>query len=60
MGFELLVEGTLVPVRGYQGTLVKQEMDGVLTLVWREDGLRFSISGSLGENEVMRIAESLQ
>jgi hypothetical protein len=51
---------TPIPLRGRQATVISDvEHDG-LVLTWREDGLQFSIAASLDQEEVVRIAESLQ
>lgn len=50
----------LIPLRGRQATLIQdRERDG-LVLIWREDELQFSISGSLNLNEILQIAESIE
>jgi hypothetical protein len=51
---------TAVPLRGRQATLTSDPERGGMVLTWREDGLQFSISGSLQQPEIIRIAESLE
>jgi hypothetical protein len=53
-------DARLVPLRGQQARLVRDERRGVLTLTWREGELHFSISGALDQQELIRIAESLK
>jgi hypothetical protein len=50
----------LVSLRGRQATIVHDEEHGGTVLIWQEDGLQFSIAGSLDEDQVIRIAESLE
>jgi hypothetical protein len=51
---------TTVPLRGVQATLISDTEHGGMVLTWREDDLQFSISGSLQQPEIIRIAESLE
>ena len=51
---------TIILVGGRQAKLVKDEEDGSMHLTWREEGLQFSIAGSLDQQELVRIAESVE
>jgi hypothetical protein len=59
VGFDLMAGGVPILVRGHQGLLFEQDGEDALTLTWREDDLKFTISGALNEQEIRRIAESL-
>jgi hypothetical protein len=48
-----------VMLRGQQGMVVQDRQHGGLVLVWQEDGLQFSIAGSMDQDEAVRIAESM-
>jgi len=48
-----------VMLRGQQGMVVQDRQHGGLVLVWQEDGLQFSIAGSMEQDEAVRIAESM-
>ena len=40
--------------------LFHDEQGGGRLLVWREDGIQFSLAGNLEPEELIRIAESLE
>ena len=53
-------QATVVPLRGQPAMLSPDpEREGWM-LTWRKDGLQFSVAGSLGQDEIFRIAESLE
>jgi outer membrane lipoprotein-sorting protein len=62
-GPEILVvpqeNATTVVLRGQQAMVVQNQAQGGLVLVWQEDGLQFSIAGSIDQDEAVRIAESM-
>ena len=60
VGFDWTAGRVPILVRGRQGILFEQDGKDSLTLIWREDDLKFTISGSLNEQEIRRIAESLE
>ena len=49
-----------VSVRGRQATIVPDPQHGGLVLIWQEEGLQFSIAGSMEEGEATRIADSME
>ena len=51
---------TTIAVRGRQATLVPDPEHAGMVLIWREDELQFSISGSMEKQEIIRLAESLE
>ena len=51
---------TTVVIRGQQAMVVRDPEQGGLVLVWQEDGLQFSIAGSIDQDEATRIAESME
>jgi hypothetical protein len=51
---------TFVTLRGQQATLIPDPGHSGMVLTWREDELQFSISGSLQQPEIIRLAESLE
>jgi hypothetical protein len=51
---------TPVALRGQQALVVADVEREGWVLTWREDGLQFSVAGSLEQSEVIRIAESLE
>ena len=53
-------DARLVPLRGQQARLTRDEGQGIWVLTWREDDLHFSLSGALDQQELIRIAESLK
>jgi hypothetical protein len=53
-------QATPVPLRGQQAMAISDAEREGWVLTWREDGLQFSISGSLEQQEIIRIAESLE
>jgi hypothetical protein len=53
-------QATLVALRGQQATAIRDREHGGWELSWREDGLQFSVAGTLEQKEIIRIAESLQ
>jgi len=53
-------ESTVVSFSGHQATLVPDETHGGLLLTWREGELQFSVAGLLDQEELVRIAESLE
>jgi hypothetical protein len=54
-----LERATPAIVRGQQGAIIQDQEHEGLVLIWREEGLQFSIAGSLSQQEALRIAESL-
>jgi outer membrane lipoprotein-sorting protein len=52
--------GTLVSLLEQQAMLVRDEERGEMLLTWQEGELQFSIAGSLGQEELIRVAESLE
>jgi hypothetical protein len=52
-------QATPVPLRGQQAMAISDAEREGWVLTWREDGLQFSIAGSLEQQEIIRIAESL-
>jgi outer membrane lipoprotein-sorting protein len=53
-------EATVISLSAQQAMLVRDDKSGGLLLTWREDDLQFSIAGLLDQEELVRIAESLQ
>jgi outer membrane lipoprotein-sorting protein len=53
-------EATVISLSAQQAMLVQDDKSGGLLLTWREDDLQFSIAGLLDQEELVRIAESLQ
>jgi len=51
---------TTLSLRGQQATLIPDAEHAGMVLTWREDELQFSISGSLEQSEIVRLAESLE
>jgi hypothetical protein len=51
---------TTISLRGQQATLIPDPEHAGMVLTWREDELQFSISGSLEQSEIIRLAESLE
>jgi hypothetical protein len=51
---------TTLLLRGQQATLIPDPEHAGMVLTWREDDLQFSISGSLDQAEIVRLAESLE
>lgn len=49
-----------VAVRGREAALIVDEKHAGVVLTWREEGLQFAIAGSLEQDQVIRIAESLE
>jgi len=47
-------------LRGQQALLIPDPEHAGMVLTWREDDLQFSISGSLEQKEIVRLAESLE
>jgi hypothetical protein len=52
-------EATMISLSGQQAVLVQDEKSGGLLLTWREGDRQFSIAGLLDQEELVRIAESL-
>ena len=53
-------EATPVPLRGQQAMVISGAEGEGWVLTWREDGLQFSVAGALEQQEIIRIAESLE
>jgi outer membrane lipoprotein-sorting protein len=53
-------EAKVIPSSTRQYMLVQDERSGGLVLTWREDNLQFSLAGLVDQEELIRIAESLQ
>jgi outer membrane lipoprotein-sorting protein len=53
-------EAMVISLSGQPAMLVQDERSGGLLLTWREDDLQFSLAGLLDQEELVRIAESLQ
>jgi hypothetical protein len=51
---------TTIGLRGQQANLIPDPEHAGMVLTWREDGLQFSISGSLERSEIIQLAESLE
>jgi hypothetical protein len=51
---------TTIALRGQQATLVPDPEHAGMVLIWREDELQFSISGSMDKSEIIQLAESLE
>jgi outer membrane lipoprotein-sorting protein len=49
-----------VTVRGQQATLIADEARGNSLLAWREGGLSIEIAGSISQEEILKVAGSLQ
>ena len=49
-----------VTVRGYEGTLITDEVSGNSFLTWRESEVTMTIAGQISVDEILRVAESLQ
>jgi outer membrane lipoprotein-sorting protein len=49
-----------VTVRGHDATLIVDEAQGNSLLIWTEGDLTFRIAGSISQDEVLKVAESLQ
>lgn len=49
-----------IVLRGRQATLIPDPEHAGMVLTWREDELQFSISGSLEQPEIIRLAESFE
>jgi hypothetical protein len=52
-------EAAVVPLRGRQAMVISDTEGEGWVLTWREDGLQFSVAGTLEQQEIIRIAESL-
>jgi hypothetical protein len=52
-------QAALVPLRGQQATMIPDTEGEGWVLTWREEGLQFSVAGTLEQQEIVRIAESL-
>jgi hypothetical protein len=53
-------QATPVPLRGQQAMVISDTEGEGWVVTWREDGLQFSVSGTLEQHEILRIAESLE
>jgi outer membrane lipoprotein-sorting protein len=51
---------TEIAVRGQTATLITDEARGNSFLTWVEDGVTITIAGHIGQDEILRVAESLQ
>jgi outer membrane lipoprotein-sorting protein len=49
-----------VTVRGYEGVLITNEVSGNIFLTWEEREVTITIAGQISEDEILRVAESLQ
>jgi outer membrane lipoprotein-sorting protein len=49
-----------VTVRGHEGMLITNEVSGNVFLVWEEGEVTITIAGQISEDEILRVAESLQ
>jgi hypothetical protein len=53
-------ERTEVTVRGQTATLITDAALGNSLLTWMEDGVTTVIAGRIGQDEILKVAESLQ
>ena len=53
-------QATPVPLRGQQAMVISDPEGIGWVLTWREGGLQFSVAGTLEQQEIIRIAESLE
>lgn len=51
--------GEAVTLRGVQATLVTDEVANASFLAWQENGINFAVAGRIGEEEAIKISESL-
>ena len=51
---------TEVSVRGRTATLFSDEAGGSSLLTWEEDGVAITIAGHISQDEIVKVAESLQ
>lgn len=59
-GFAPLGETSEVTVRGQAGTLITDHALGNSYLTWTENGTTITIAGHISQDEVLKVAESLQ
>jgi outer membrane lipoprotein-sorting protein len=59
LGLEALPQES-VTVRGQAATLFVDEGAGKSLLTWTENGVRITIAGDIGRDEILKVAESLQ
>ena len=53
-------QATPLPLRGQQAVVISDTEGEGWVVTWREDGLQFSVAGTLEQQEIVRIAESLE
>jgi outer membrane lipoprotein-sorting protein len=51
---------TEVTVRGQTATMIADQVQGNTLLTWTENGIRIAIAGHIDEEEIVKVAESLQ